>query len=369
MAEKIELYKEIHLDSWQDFVKKLMPGEEYHHLLKHCVWRGQRRKAGEKNEDKELRASYFRAQKDCFEAIEIQPGNKTYVPIKDKYEVLSKRVYTHLSRLLEHQNLSCKEDLIDTCNICTNDIKYYNDYAKTYSTKKSTMDIASCYPYDLRAWIWPQHYGVKTPLLDWTKFPFYALLFAYQKENIDTVVCRDLFALNTKALDVFWVCFHWFRNDIPPDLKNKLFEVMLPKNYHPTGSEADMFKIDLSLVRIIYEDVKNASDNARVTRQGGVFTSTPSGLSIEEWLRMFQRENIYNELLNIFEHIQDKLDKPVLYKFILPESADSREDCLIYLNSMNVNNAMIYPDFEGFASAVNTADELNPDKISKVRLY
>lgn len=372
MSKKIELYKEIHLDNWQDFVKKLMPGEEYHHLLKNCVWRGQRRKDGEKHEDKELRASFFRDQKDFFKAVDVpeQPGKKTYVLNEDTFSGFCIKLFAHRDRFIDYQNLSGKVYLEEQANFIGSIVseEYIKEYTDTYMHKHSDIDGSWNRQHNLKEWIWLQHYGVKTPLIDWTKFPFYALFFAYHKSGGNTIY-REIFALDTEVLELFWFYLHWFRGNFSQELIERFFNIMLPSGAYLRDERANIFNTDMSLTRVIYESVKSSIDNARIIRQGGLFTYTPSGFSIEEWLRRLQRENLYEDMIQSGKDLFRKLHNPILYKIIIPEDPSNREDCLIYLNSMNVNSAMIYPDFEGLANAVNTAGELPDNKICRVRLY
>lgn len=371
MSEKVELYKEIHLDSWQDFVKKLLPGEEYHHLLNDCIWRGQRRKDGEKHEDKELRASYFR-RKNSFEAVDIpeQPGKKTYVLKKDGYFGFCYKLSAHYDRFVNYQNVSGKiyiNNDIPTKGYFskTQELEYAKNYAAQYSNEISTLDVLWRREYDLRKWIWLQHYGVKTPLVDWTIFPFYALFFAYQGTGGFTK-SREIFALNPRSLHMLW---HSFKHCAGEKMKQYYTEILHPLLPCQFQEYAEIINADMSLIRIVREDVEKSVDNARIVRQGGLFTHTPGGYSVEEWLRRLERSIHFNDICDITESISGKAPMKVLYKFIIPETDNSREDCLIYLNSMNVNDAMIYPDFQGLANAVNTADGLPANKISAIRLY
>ena len=50
---------------------------------------------------------------------------------------------------------------------------------------------------------------------------------------------------------------------------------------------------------------------------------------------------------------------PILTKIIIPNSG--REDCLKYLNKMNINRMSLFPDLDGAASYINCVWELNFD--------
>lgn len=387
----IKLYDEIPLESWRHFIIKLMRCKEYPQLLKHCVWRGQRREVGQKDEDRELRASYFRGQGQEYFKPQAATGDRhkqTYSFDKNKFNECTGDVLSFPDKLLNHynsffnsQNLLgrrvIKDDQVTHAECIWTEKLIASLDEEYYKYNVSMLDFSWFYKYNLRDWIWAQHYGVKTPLLDWTKFPFYALFFAYL-EGDRVTMNREIFALDTIELEKL----NWElrRCNLLQTQLDELYDAMLPykpddrgyvyRSFESKGKNKNPNFIfsDMCLTKLVFEDVNAVGENARLIRQGGLFTYTPSGMSIEEWLRKLVNLSFFEELIKGIQSSSGKLST-ILYRFIIPEVPDNREACLIYLNSMNVNDAMIYPDFKGLADVVNTADELKSKCRSTVRLY
>jgi hypothetical protein len=142
-----------------------------------------------------------------------------------------------------------------------------------------------------------QHYGLATPLLDWTYAPFIALYFAFIEPS--DAKERAVFALNTEELQELYL--------------NERIE------------EDDRIRLINSSSHL----------NPRVINQRGLFTFCPLPYSIEEWLQQ--------------KAIRHK--KTILVKHILPNT--SRDSVLRTLNRMNINPLTLFPDLTGSAQYVN----------------
>lgn len=147
-----------------------------------------------------------------------------------------------------------------------------------------------------------QHYGLKTPLLDWTTSPYVASFFAFLEKN-DSTPFRVLYALNKKKLK---------------DLAELLGES----------------------IKIV--EIENHF-NKRLINQQGLFLYGP----FEKDLETFILEN------NIFKCNEND---PILYKFLIPES--DRKKILKLLNKMNVNPKSLFPDLIGASINANFEIEI-----------
>jgi hypothetical protein len=155
-------------------------------------------------------------------------------------------------------------------------------------------------PLDENAcWALGQHYGLATPLLDWTRAPFIALFFAFEEEvilregQLVEPKYRAVFALSTsvweEVSDV--ICF------VSPD----------------------------------------ADDNFRLTSQAGILVRLPRRDHLESIVR---------------KRFSGDIRSSVLTKIKIPNT--DRHECLIALNKMGINHMTLFPDLTGAAKHVNS---------------
>jgi len=158
-------------------------------------------------------------------------------------------------------------------------------------------------------WALGQHFGLATPLLDWTRSPFAAAYFAFEL-NSDPTDCRVVYGLDQNAVKL--------RNE---DL---LEGESLEKGRPP-----------------VIEFIDPMSDeNQRLVSQGGLFTRAPVGISIEEWVSKEFRGSPANVLLKIEIPDRDRLT------------------CLRTLERMNINHLSLFPDLSGASRYTNLKLEL-----------
>jgi hypothetical protein len=170
-------------------------------------------------------------------------------------------------------------------------------------------------PVQLRAdnewWALGQHFGLATPLLDWTRSPFAAAYFAFEENPPDSTESRVVYALDEGAVEQRY---------------DELHE-------GPSFEEGRLPVIEL---------VDPMSDeNQRLVSQGGLFTRAPIGTPIERWV----------------ESQFEGSTSAVLVRIEIPDS--DREVCLRALDRMNINHLSLFPDLGGASRYSNLRLEVD----------
>ena len=160
-------------------------------------------------------------------------------------------------------------------------------------------------------WALGQHFGLATPLLDWTRSPFAAAYFAFEEPvRPDVDASRVVFGLHRRAVE-------------------------------QRGASIDGGSAVGPLASIEFID-PFSDENPRLVNQGALFTRGPIGVPIETWVA------------NAFEGSET----PVLLRIELP--ATDRLSCLRVLHRMNINHVSLFPDLGGASRYVNLCAELEP---------
>lgn len=152
-------------------------------------------------------------------------------------------------------------------------------------------------------WSLGQHYGLATPLLDWSYSPFVAAFFAFSDKK-EYSNHRAIYSLNIKKV---------LRKAEKKYIKTQKSKYNEIKSIRPLLDE-----------------------NARLVNQGGEFVKFPFGTDIETLVReLFKGNN----------------EDYILLKLLVPNN--EREICLRYLNKMNINHLTLFPDINGAAAFTN----------------
>ncbi len=159
-------------------------------------------------------------------------------------------------------------------------------------------------------WALGQHFGLATPLLDWTRAPFAALYFAYEQASPDANMTRAIYGLYEDAV--------------------------LSK-----GSEViEGPSIERGRLPIVEVIDPMSDENQRLVSQGGCFTRAPIGTPIEQWVS------------EAFEGSTET----ALIRVELPNA--DRLSCLQSLNRMNINHLSLFPDLSGASRSTNLRLEI-----------
>ena len=177
-----------------------------------------------------------------------------------------------------------------------------------YSIRGRTKIPVAQMDSDDNIWALGQHYGLWTPLLDWSRSPFVAMFFAFNEPNPNIEspknYSRTLFCINKSKLERY----------------DKL-EIFI----NPLGSDHD-----------------------RLINQDSQFTLSPSG-----------ETSLEHVILNLLGENEIDIDDPeVLKDFIskihIPlDSELERLSCINALKRMNIHHASLFPDLTGAAKHCN----------------
>jgi hypothetical protein len=159
-------------------------------------------------------------------------------------------------------------------------------------------------------WATGQHFGLATPLLDWTQSPYVAAYFAFEEARGATAD-RVVYGLDRDATQI--------RN-------NEMQEDEAPSSRPPV----------LELVDPLFDE------NPRLVTQGALFTRPPALVSVEDWVQIFFAEST----------------APVLIRLKIPNG--ERITALRELEYMNISHLSLFPDLIGASRATNLRAEYEP---------
>jgi hypothetical protein len=155
-------------------------------------------------------------------------------------------------------------------------------------------------------WALGQHFGMATPLLDWTRSAYVACFFAFEDPSPPHSGFRAV-----------WAFSHLGH-----------LEVILnqPENIEKRSQ-------DVTTIELIETPL---DENGRMINQSGLFTRTPGGEDIATF---------------IDENVDLQGARPILYRIEVPNS--QRDLFLRHLELMNIHSGTLFPDLIGAATLSN----------------
>jgi FRG domain len=155
-------------------------------------------------------------------------------------------------------------------------------------------------------WALGQHFGMATPLLDWTRSAYVACFFAFEDPSPPASGFRAIWAFSNLG--------H--------------LEVILNQQ-----ENIDKRSEDVSTIEMLEAPI---DENGRMINQSGLFTRTPGGEDIATF---------------IDENVDLKGARPILYRIEAPGS--QRDLFLRHLELMNIHSGTLFPDLIGAAALSN----------------
>ena len=159
---------------------------------------------------------------------------------------------------------------------------------------------------DAEWWVMGQHYGLATPLVDWTTSYWVALFFAFNDRTVrmDETKFRSVY-----ALDLDWV----------------------------EETERNT-KCEIKIINPILDE------NPRLINQAGISIQQPVQDTFEEIVKKYS----------------SNVEQLILLKVVIPN--EDVDYCIRDLNGMNINHLTLFPDLTGASGYANTVFEVGIGK-------
>ncbi len=156
-------------------------------------------------------------------------------------------------------------------------------------------------------WAIGQHYGLPTPLLDWTECPYIAAYFAFfKKDTNEKTEDRVIYALN------------------------RSLKLLISKRKNAKTKEVQSRERFVS-----FPDLQKSLDkiqNKRLQEQKGKFTKALNGDGIKVNVERLFRKRKYDQQVFLAE-------------ILIPNKC--RDECLTFLKSKKITHGTLFPDYAG----------------------
>jgi len=198
-------------------------------------------------------------------------------------------------------------------------------------------------------WALGQHFGLATPLLDWSRSPFAAAYFAFEELGSDPTDFRVVYGLSENAVKAKndEIAAAWDLDRARTSARERVTVELARKSNESseivtgeTGKDSAEFSTATERQSTIHFIDPMSDENQRLVSQGGLFTRAPIGVPIERWVAQG------------FTGSQS----PVLLRIEIPNS--DRQQCLRTLDRMNINHLSLFPDLSGASRWTNLKLEL-----------
>jgi hypothetical protein len=178
---------------------------------------------------------------------------------------------------------------------------YHLFYFRENIRGRNNLDLTNVSDNEL--WALGQHFGLYTPLLDWTRSPYVALYFSLLGE------CES---------------------------GNRAIWAILMKDIDSINKENKSTNQRVEIVNPI------TNDNERLVNQRGLFLRIPLEEDLEDWVKKSSKD---------FKWV-------TMYKISYPDSI--RNEALAALDIMNINFLSLFPDLMGSSLHTNYQFEIGP---------
>lgn len=244
--------------------------------------------------------------------------NKKSIIYKEKAETLNElfglinKKFTHFTSNIfrghSSSNWKLESTLTRSMRRLDEEYKMHNNIRELH-LERFKKNIRGKTKHDLKnydeneIWALGQHFGLFSPLLDWTDSPYVALYFSLLDESSNSERCIWAFQ----------------EDEVERINKQKLT------------------KDSIDIVRSL------TNENQRLLSQQGLFLKIPDLVDLVSWVEESDADS--------YEHIS-------LFKITFPDSL--RKECISVLNTMNINHLTLFPDLSGSSLHTNFLLEIDP---------